>query len=223
MTEACGWCCLVGSGSPAVLCPGLCMDHLPRSHCCPPRGLPALDWHNRGKALLVSLAVAWAFSLFCCCTACNPTGTSTAWEGDTVCRHLRAFSEIQLLPGITPSIFFALFSVAREQHSLAEAISYNSPSERGYDKQKEQKLQKHSSWQNLSAKLTQVSTVSYAETLTEKYDADLLITGLVNTKKQLPKTFILQVTLKKPKSCIYIIITNEYHEIQIQIQIIPSI
>ena len=31
------------------------------------------------KTLLASLLIAWGFSLFCCCTTYNPTGTTTAW------------------------------------------------------------------------------------------------------------------------------------------------
>lgn len=211
MTEACGWCCLVGSGSPALSCPGLCMHRLPRSHCCPPHGLPALDWHNREQGTVSEPGYGLSFSLS---LLLPETQWAPTAERETL--HAGISEPFQRFSSCQEShhsyflyLFCTFFCFAREWHTLAEAISYNSHSEEGYDRQEEQTLQKHSSWQNLSAKLTQVSTVSYAETLTEKYDADLLITGLVNTKEQLTKTFILQVTLKITKICIYIIITYE--------------
>lgn len=43
-----------------------------------------LPWIGRGtrdKVLLVKLVTAWASSLLCCCTPCNPTGTNTAERG----------------------------------------------------------------------------------------------------------------------------------------------
>lgn len=100
------------------------------------------------KALLVSLVMAWAFSLLRCCTACNPTGTNPAERGPlhaAISEPFQRFSFCQQSHIHVFCTFFALFSVAREQHSLSEAISCNSPSEEGYDRQKQQKLQKHSS------------------------------------------------------------------------------
>lgn len=99
------------------------------------------------KVLLESLVKAWAFSLLCCCfTACSPTGNNTAERGTLhagISEPFQRFSSCQQSHHSYFLHFLCTLFFCREWRSLAEAISYNSPSDEGYDRQKEQNLQKH--------------------------------------------------------------------------------
>lgn len=70
--------------------------------------LPWIGTTGDKALLLVSLVMAWAFSLFWCCTACTPMGIN-CWERDTVCRHSETFQRFSSCQESHHSYFFTLF------------------------------------------------------------------------------------------------------------------
>lgn len=80
-----------------------------------------LPWiHPRGeKTLLARLLIARAFSLFCCCTTYNPTGTTTVWpEGNCT----------QASPSLCRDSAPAIVNTSRNHtiHLLCTGLSENS-------------------------------------------------------------------------------------------------